>query len=165
MRVFYMSDAEGGVATEEAPAKAAKKKVAKPKHQTTTVQGGSKVTHKKAAKKVAKKSDGPKKEYEHGIDRKQDLPWCEKKVNLFKALKAMKATSPEAAQGSTEIAAKGGISQRDVRHYSYAARAAGLIEVAEVEEVRGWGFYLTKKGIALDPAAELKKQDKEKAAK
>lgn len=110
---------------------------------------------KKATKKAPVKEV---KEAEKGIERSKDLPWCEKKVILFKTLKALKAFDAGSAKTASEIIAKSGdeLSGRDVRHYSYAARAANLIEVAKLEGVAGYSFFLTKAGAKVDPVAELK---------
>ena len=120
----------------------------------------------KKVKKVAKAKS--EREVEHGIDRKSDLPWCEKKVKLFKALKALKAIgSATSAVGANKVIEKDGtLSGKDVRHYSYAARAAGLIDVyLGLEGIHGHGFTLTAKGAKLDPAKEYKEQEAAKAKK
>jgi len=168
MRVFYNEGSEGGTAVAEAPKAKAKKVSAK--HQTTTVAGGSGKSVKKAVKKKAAKPEGEKKERSglYGIEREKDLPWSDKKVSVFKALKALKCFGVDSAKGAADVAAKigGEADAALVRHYSYHAKAAGLIEVVKgVEEIRGVAIYLTKKGAALDPVAEFKKQEAEKAAK
>jgi len=135
--------------TTAAPAKKVSKKVVK-KVATKKVATKTAAPSKKATK--APKAAKPAKEAESGVERANDLPWCEKKLNLFKALKALKATSAlNAAVGSVIVEkAAGTLSPRDVRHYSYHARAANLIEICDVESGRGYGFYLTATGAAVD---------------
>lgn len=93
-----------------------------------------------------------------GTERTWDLPWCDKKVAIIKALKALKATTPSDALSSTEVAAKAGVSQRDVRHYCYHAAAGDLVGITKVEGKPGHCFYLTKRGASVDPIKELKAQ-------
>lgn len=113
---------------------------------------------KKPAKKVAKKTSGTAPA-EYGAVKAHDVPWNEKKVTVFKALKGLRATSRQTAVGSAAIAEKGGsITERDARHYCYHAHAAGLVDFVEVEGTRGYQFYLTVKGQKLDPSAEFKAQ-------
>ncbi len=153
--VYLKSDDGGGTAVADAPKKSAKKK------------GAKKAAPAKAAKKSAKKAAGSKA-VDHGTERDHDLPWNEHKVNLFKALKACKAVGQEnAVNGATVIAKSGGkLNGKHVRHYSYHAKAAGLIGlVTELEEGGGYGYYLTKKGAALDPVKELKAQEAAKKSK
>jgi hypothetical protein len=96
---------------------------------------------------------------ESGIVRFKDLPWNGKKVALFKALKELKATSPARAVSAKVVMDHNpDLSGRDVRHYSYHAKAAGLIEVEKVEKVPGYSFYLTEAGVAINPDKELAKQ-------
>lgn len=121
----------------------------------------------KAAPKPARET-GPKygDPGNTGFERTWDLPWCDKKVALFKALKALKAFGPQDAKAAGDIATKAGISNRDVRHYSYHARASGLIELRTgVDGARGHLFYLTKKGQTIDPAKEFKEQEAAKGQK
>jgi hypothetical protein len=96
-----------------------------------------------------------------GFEREHDLPWGDKKVKLFQVLRTLKATNAQNAKGSGEVAeASGGVlSARDVRHYAYAARAGGFIELVRMEGQSGYGFYLTQTGRAIDPVKELKKQE------
>lgn len=123
---------------------------------------------KKGAKKapVAKKEKvaAEKGEGQFGIERDHDLPWGDKKVALFKALKALKATSEGTAKNVAEIVGKAGdaLDARSVRHYGYHAKAGGLIEVVKVEGVAGYSFYLTAAGAKVNPDAELKAQAKAK---
>jgi hypothetical protein len=96
---------------------------------------------------------------ESGIVRFKDLPWNGKKVALFKALKELKATSPARAVSAKVVMDHNpDLSGRDVRHYSYHAKAAGLIEIEKVEKVPGYSFYLTEAGVAINPDKELSKQ-------
>jgi hypothetical protein len=90
------------------------------------------------------------------------LPWHDKKVAVFKALKKAGAVSASTAKAALEIAKLAGCTPRDVLHYVYHAKAARLADVAEVEGIRGYAFHLTAKGAKLDPVAE---QKAEQAAK
>lgn len=104
---------------------------------------------------VAKSKVDKKKEAQFGVDRKADLPWNEKKVELFKLLKRLGEST------ATVIAEKsnGKLTARDVRHYGYHAKAAGLISVDQVEdEGNHYYFKLTAAGAKIDPAAALKAQ-------
>lgn len=94
---------------------------------------------------------------EYGAVRSKDLPWVPKKVAVFKALKALKALTPQSAVSSKAVAEQAGdLTERDVRHYCYHARAAGLVELTDdVEGVRGWAFYLTPTGRNVNPDKEL----------
>jgi hypothetical protein len=165
MRVFYNEEAEGGTATMEKPKAAKKKAVAK--HQTTSVAGGTGKSVKKTTKKKATAPKGDKEKGEHGIERSKDLPWCPKKVALFKALKALKAFGTDSARSAKDVAAKAGFEKTvTVLHYGYHAKAAGLVGVVQgMEEIRGNGFYLTSKGAALNPEAEFKAIEKAKSEK
>lgn len=163
-----MSEENSGAVAEpkKAPKPKASPKVG-PKLAKGTENGKAHKAPKAKAKaeKPGKVADG-RTNVVHGIERDNDLPWCDKKVALFKALKALKAVGLTNAKNGSEIAAKGEISGRDVRHYSYHARAAGLIDLADdVEGIHGYGYFLTAKGAALDPAAEYKKQEATKGAK
>lgn len=122
---------------------------------------------KKAAKatKTAKAPKSDKAPGEYGMDRSHDLPWCDKKVALFKVLKKHgEGTATELANASG-----GSLSSRDVRHYAYHAKAAGLVAVNQYEkdEKTGKGgahqyyFSLTAAGKKLDPDKEFKKQKAE----
>jgi predicted transcriptional regulator len=107
---------------------------------------------------MAKKAAG------HGIEREHDLPWNDKKVAIFKALKALGATSAASAKSASEVAKKAGVTERDVRHYTYHAKAAGLTGVVSVEGARGYAYHLTAKGAKLNPATKLKAQQAAKGA-
>lgn len=89
-------------------------------------------------------------------DRETDVPWCDKKVAIFRAMKQLKATDSQSAASSSAIAARANVKGRDVRHYGYHAKAAGLVKLAEVEGISGYGFYLTAKGAAIDLVKVLK---------
>lgn len=134
------------VTTTEATAASTKRKSSK----------AGKKSAKKPAKQPAKK---PTKKPASGFERASDVPWNEKKVAVFKALKQLGATKgPTSARSAVQVADKAGVSQRDVRHYCYHARAAGLVEVAEAEGVRGYSFYLTARGAKVNPVKELAQQ-------
>lgn len=159
------ANSNGGTATKAKPSsKARRKKPAASKAKPSTK---AKAAKKKAPKakpaKVAKKAPttGDKT---YGVDRDHDLPWNEKKVAVFKALKALKATEPDGSRSAAEVAEKANVTQRDVRHYCYHAKAAGLVGVtdtpiASAGDNRGYGFYLTAKGTKVDPAKELKAKE------
>lgn len=149
-------------------------------YQPTVQRSDVMSTETKAAptKKVSakKKSATPKKEakkkatatataVECGIEREKDLPWNEKKVAVFKALKQLKAVGATNAQGAVAVAEKAGLTTRDVRHYCYHAQASGLTGMSNVEDVRGYAFYLTAKGVKVDPAALLKAREDSKKNK
>lgn len=149
------------MSTDTAAVKPNKKKVA-PKGEAKAA-----APVKKSAKKapVQKKEKAERGEGKFGIERDGDLPWSDKKVALFKALKVLKATSEGTAKTAAEIVAKSGdaLDTRFARHYAYHAKAAGLIDVVKVEGVAGYSFYLTAAGAKVDPVAELKAQTKAKA--
>ena len=143
---FYRSDAMSTVeTTPEVVAKPAK-------------------SFKKAVKKVAKKEvkASPKskavvakpKPGQFGVERDHDLPWHAKKIAIFKALKALGATSASDARSAQDVAGKAKVSARDVRHYCYHAKTSGLTGIAELENVRGYGFYLTAKGVKAEVPAK-----------
>lgn len=161
-------------------AEAPKTKVAKKAPVTKTAKVAKTVktakTTKKVAKKVAKAAPAKAKvakesskpatsAVEYGIEKSHDLPWSDKKVAVLKALKSLKAFSAMDAASTKAIAEKAGVKNRDARHYCYHAKAGGLVNVAEVEGVAGYSFYLTAKGVKLDPSAEFKAQQAAKAAK
>lgn len=138
--------------------KASTKKAAPTKKAATKKSVQTKTAAVKKAPKAKKEAEAPM----YGAERSHDLPWNDKKVAIFKALKTLKATSASAAKSAGEIAEKADVSNRDVRHYVYHAKAAGLTDIAAQEEEsvgRGYRFYLTAKGAALDPAKELKEQN------
>lgn len=141
------------VATEAPKAKATKP-------AKTTKKPVAKASAKPVAKKpAAKKAAAPAV---HGTERDHDLPWNDKKVAIFKALKSLKAIGATSAVSGSAVAEKANVSGRDVRHYSYHAKAAGLIGLADIEDVHGYAYYLTAKGAKLDPVTELKAQNKDK---
>ncbi|MGC1274352.1 MAG: hypothetical protein WBC44_11650 [Planctomycetaceae bacterium] len=113
--------------------------------------------------KTTTKATAPSPKEVQGTHRDHDLPWCDKKVALFKALKELKAVGATHAKGSKEIIAKSGgtLTPRDVRHYSYHAKAAGLIDLADLEGTVGYAYYLTAKGAKVDPVAAFKAQQAE----
>jgi hypothetical protein len=128
----------------------------------TATKGKGKATTK--GKKAAKAADGAAKQF--GMDRDKDLPWNEKKVNIFKALKSLGAAGSHQAVTAADIIAKyPALTDRDVRHYCYHAKAANLVGVAKVEGDRGYRFYLTAAGAKVDPAKALKEQTAARAAK
>jgi len=124
----------------------------------TAKNPGRKNTGAKATKEVKAKSKAKSVGSVSGTHRDHDLPWNDKKVAIFKALKALKATTKGDARSSKDIAEKADVSQQNVRHYGYHAMAGGLIAIADVEGSRGHGFYLTAKGKNVNPERELKQQ-------
>lgn len=135
-----------------------------PAKKASTQVSTKKAATKKAPKKAAKKTTTSDAPAEYGQDRSHDLPWHDKKVAVFKALKSLKAVGATNPKSAATIAEKAGLTARDVRHYCYHAKAAGLTGVATSEEIRGLGFYLTTKGAALDPTKEQKAEQASKAA-
>lgn len=117
---------------------------------------------KAAAKPAAEKEKAPG---EFGATRSKDLPWGEKKVAVLNGLKKLKAFDEKTAKGAGEIAEAAGVTNRDVRHYSYHAAAGGLVNVFEaVEGTVGYRFALTAEARKLDFDKEWAKQIKEKEA-
>lgn len=157
----HESNGHASEANTAAPGKA-KRKAAKKAGKSTS----PKASTKKAGKKKAAKSNPNKNaSTAEGTHRDADVPMNGKKAAILRAMKALHATSKSGARSSKDIAEKATtndleIKERDVRHYGYHAKAGGLCDVAEVEGVRGWGFYLTAKGQNLDIAAELKARQK-----
>lgn len=146
-----MSNETETVATEAAPKtrKAPVKKVAPKAVAAPTKKAAKKAPVKKAAAAKAAPADVVK---QYGVDRDHDLPWNEKKVAVFKALKALKALGAAGAVSAQVVAEKADVSARDVRHYCYHAKAAGLVDVVTMEDVRGYAFCLTKEGAKVDLA-------------
>ena len=102
---------------------------------------------------------------EYGMERSHDLPWNDKKVGIFKALKALKAVGQGAAVSVSAVAEKASLSARDVRHYVYHAMAAKLTGVVKQEGVSGYAVFLTANGAKVDPVAAMKAQDAPKPGK
>lgn len=137
-----------------------------PKAKASTKKEPAKAEAKPKAKAEAKpeaEATTPSKA-EYGAERSNDLPWHPKKVAVFKALKKLEAVGKNNAVAGKAVvdASNGTLTARDVRHYCYHAKAAGLIGLAEGEG-NAYTFYLTAKGAKLDPDAELKKQVEAKA--
>lgn len=147
-----------------APRPGTAKKAAAPKAPTAGKAAAKTSPKAPAAAKGGKAKAAPKAnpdgKKQFGVERDHDLPWGDKKVAVFKALRALKATSKDNPKTANEIAGKAGCTPRDVRHYCYHARAAGLVGVIEVEGVTGYCFHLTARGAALDPVKEQKAQSK-----
>lgn len=127
---------------------------------TTTEQPKAK---KPARKPAAKKAKPTATKGESGMDRSHDVPWSDKKVTVFKALKQCKAIGATNAVSAVKLAEKSGLVARDIRHYCYHAKAAGLVGVATIEDIRGYGFYLTAKGAAINPTEAQKAEQKAKS--
>lgn len=137
-----------------APKKSAKK--AAPK-KVESKKADPKASPKKAAPKAEK--SGASESGEYGMKKSKDLPWCAKKVEIFKILAKMgSGTAKEIAAKSSSLTA------RDVRHYCYHAMVSGLTTV-EQSETLAYEFSLTKKGQAIDPVEEFKKQKEGKNSK
>ena len=130
----------------------------KSRPRKSTASKSSKKTSKKPANKSSKKSSKKvaASSGEHGHERSKDVPWSEKKVAVFKALKKLKAVGVDRCRPATDIATSAGVTTKDVRHYCYHAKASGLTGIAVKEGIRGYGFYLTAKGSKVNPAKELK---------
>lgn len=114
------------------------------------------------AKKPTPKADKTTTTTEYGMDKSRDLPWTEKKVAVFKALKSLHAFGSSAAKSSGDIAAKAGLTPHDVRHYCYHAKVSGLTGISKMEGVAGYSFYLTAKGQKIDPVQTFKEQQSSK---
>ncbi len=112
-----------------------------------------KKTTKKSTKKTTKKSTS-----ESGFERSNDLAWTDKKVAIFKALKVLGCRNPGTSCSANNVATRAKVTARDVRHYCYHAKAGGLCDLADVEGIRGYGFYLTAKGFKVDPVKAFKAQ-------
>jgi len=137
-----------------ATTKAAKKST----KSANSAKKGAKKSTKKAPKRAASVSN-----VEYGAEKSRDVPWNDKKVAVFKALKRLKAVGQGRAKGTNEIAEVAEVSSRDVRHYCYHAKVSGLTGMSVVEGSRGYGFYLTAKGSKTDPVKALKAQEAAKA--
>jgi hypothetical protein len=99
----------------------------------------------------AKKAAAAKAEF--GVERSHDLPWTDKKVKIFKTLKRLGEAT------AATVAEKSGLTARDVRHYAYHAKAAGLVKIESHEgEENKYYFSLTAAGNKIDPDAALKDQ-------
>ncbi len=126
-----------------------------------------KPTKKKVATKKATKKAAPKKAAApvHGIVRDHDLPWNEKKVMVFKALRNSKLSGGEGTSADLIKLSGDKLTPRDVRHYCYHAKAAGLVNVKEPAEGNGYLFSLTAAGRKVDPDKAFKDQKEAKKAK
>lgn len=125
---------------------------------------------------IKKKTGRPKRERaessnqeqktQYGIERTHDLPWGPKKIKIFQVLQAARAYTPDSALAASKVAEKAGVTNRDVRHYCYHAKAADLIGLSVPESGgKAYNFYLTKNGQFIDPVEELRKQEEAKALK
>lgn len=150
----------------------------------------AKATEKPAVKTQVERTPTPKygDPGNTGIDRTVDTPWNEKKVAIVKAMRALKCFDVSSAASADTIAAKaatfykgdGEIKAKNVQHYCYHLRAeltlrdhhcSGTsnkrVRLAQcgkgIEGIKGYGFWLTKEGQAIDPAAEFKAQEAGKA--
>lgn len=133
------------------------------------------VKDKKSSKKDSKKPAAKKaveRNAEYGMEKSKDLPMCEKKALVLKAIRKL-------GEADTQTICKAtGLSGRDVRHYAYHAKAGGLVDVKQYErdEEKDFGgsnkyyFSLTTAGKKMDVEKELaalaaKKAEKKKAPK
>ena len=146
-----------------------KKPAPKPKPTPKGKTPQPKVKSKAPAPKAEKRPTGADRkrspgELEYGIDRQKDVPWNAKKLLVLKTLKALKATNATSAKSANSVVERSGgeLTPRDVRHYCYHAKAGGLVGLADVEGVRGYGFYLTAKGAAVDFQKVAKEMEKPK---
>ena len=92
---------------------------------------------------------------EYGMERSHDLPWSAKKVAVFKSLRKLSEAT------AADVAKEAKLTARDVRHYAYHAKAAGLIAV-KADAGGHYLFSLTTKGKSVNPDAELKAQEAKK---
>lgn len=166
-RRFYAAKYQAGL---NPRIKAAHEEYPMSENTTTAIEAASSTPAPKPAKKVtakktaAKKAPAPAKksatsaprEAQYGVERSHDLPWNDKKVAVFKALKKLNAVGESNAVQANKVAEKAGVSTRDVRHYVYHAATTGLTGVAKQEDVAGYCYYLTAKGAKVDPVAEQK---------
>ena len=139
----------------------------------TTVVAKTKPAKKEAA------AEKPKREVKnpgaYGGEREKDTRWCDVKVAIFKAMKALRCKDASSAKSAHEIAERAGIqailecdagfAANRVRHHCYGAKVSGLTNYGTIEGITGYGFWLTPKGMAIDPAKELKAQIAAKEAK
>lgn len=117
-------------------------------------QKNDKAKSKKTNKAAAKKVD---RAVEYGMEKSKDLPMCEKKAKILKAIKKLGEADSSAICKAT------GLTGRDVRHYAYHAKAGGLVEINQYErdEEKDFGgtnkyyFKLTAAGKKLDVDKEL----------
>jgi len=116
---------------------------------------GNKGNKGKGGKKKGTKSDIST---EYGIKKSRDVPWNDTKVKVFKALKALGAKNALKAATTRQVAEKGDVTDRNVRHYCYHARVSGLVEIAQLDGERAFAFYLTAKGLKVNPDKDLKAQ-------
>lgn len=117
----------------------------------------------KAPKKPVKEVKASKPDAEYGVEKAKDLPWCPKKVAIFKALKALKATGKDSSVDTGTLAKKAEVTNRDARHYSYHAKAGGLVDVHHpAEGTLSYTYSLSKKGQALDLASVEKEMKAKK---
>lgn len=138
-----------------APATSAKGKANKPTPATAKAnKAATNVVASNAAPAsnvVANAAASGELKHGQGIYREFDMPWCEKKGKIFAALIALKATNAATAQSSKAVADAAGVTERDVRHYCYAAACKGVeaTGVHSVEGMRGYGFSITPAGVAM----------------
>jgi hypothetical protein len=86
---------------------------------------------------------------EYGILRQHDIPLDDKKVRIIRALAALGALSAGSARSAEEIARTAGVTEKQVRHYSYHAQAGGIVEVFERSFGAGHGYALSSLGARL----------------
>lgn len=114
---------------------------------------------------MAKTQSKAEPEVSFGMERTHDIPWNATKVAIFKALKALKAKDSSSGRSAIDVADKAGFPADDnkrttkVRHYCYHAKAAGLVQCGKVEGVSGYAFWLTAKGLNVDPVKAFKEQE------
>jgi hypothetical protein len=86
---------------------------------------------------------------QYGSVRAKDLPWCPKKVAIFKALQAAQVAGPESAVTMAELAGLAGVRPVDARHYTYHAAAGGLcVLLPNPAAPRSYVVHLTPAGLA-----------------
>lgn len=100
----------------------------------------------------------------YGTERDHDLPWNEKKVAVFKALRSPKLQGGKGTAAELVTISGDKITPRDVRHYCYHGKAAGLTTFGEGDGV-GYVYGLTAKGRGIDPDKAFKEQQESRKAK
>lgn len=141
--------AEPIVPTDEAPVKPPRA----PRKAKSAAPAPQEVPARSSPKEQAPAEKGPK---EYGLVRRADLPWDQRKLTLFRALRSLKATSPATAATTSQLVDESGLSAQHVRHYCYHAIAGNLCQMEKEAGTAGYKFYLTKEGqkINLDKVEE-----------
>lgn len=134
---------------------AAPKKAQKKAAKAAGVAVPAKDMEKKAAKPAPAKAEKPapkkaEKPAKTAPAAKGEIKWSDKRLAILKTLKKMSATSPGSARTAVDIAAKGGGSINDVKHYCYKDEQMvthGFVAIAELEGEASLGYFITAKGM------------------